>query len=75
MTFGRDETASAARKRVLEVLDDGDKHPIGDVVDAVVNDTASTSTACEAVADMFRQGEVYEPEPGFVRKTSTRGDR
>jgi len=74
MTFGRDETATAARKRVLEVLDDGDKHPIGDVVEAVVNDTASPTTTCNSIAEMFRQGEVYEPEPGFVKRTSG-GDR
>jgi len=35
MTFGRDETATAARKRVLEVLDDGEPHAVGDVVDGV----------------------------------------
>jgi len=73
MTFGRDETATAARKRVLEVLDDGEPHAVGDVVDAVVNDTASPSTACDTIAEMFRQGEVYEPEPGQMKKTSAGG--
>lgn len=71
MTFGRDGTASAARSRVLEVLDDGEKHDVAEVVDAVVNGTADPATACDAIAEMFRQGEVYEPEPGKMKKTSS----
>lgn len=70
MTFGRDETASAVRSRVLEVLDDGESHAIGDVVDAVVSGTAGPTTAFETIAEMFRHGEVYEPEPGRIKKTS-----
>lgn len=73
MTFGRDDTASAARRRVLEVLDDGEPHAIGDVIDEVVYHEADPTTACEAVAEMFRQGEVYEPEPGKMKKTSEGG--
>lgn len=69
-----------ARRVILQQVDSheggiDDPAAISDVVeDAIRADVAGPSEVFDAFASMFRRGEVYEVEPGHVRRTSGLGD-
>lgn len=57
----------------IDFHDDGGDDParISAVVeDAILADVAGPSAVFEAFAVLFRSGEVYETQPGHVRRTS-----
>jgi hypothetical protein len=80
MTTGRPEGGRRdARQAIFEAIDAHDDADdparISAVVeDAVVADVAGPSAVFDAFATLFRHGDVYEPRPGHVRRTTPLDD-
>lgn len=74
MTFGRDTETSSIRKAILERIElgGGDPVPIGDVVHDVTKDYGNPTTVCRSVAALHETGEIYEPKPAHLKRTTVR---
>lgn len=70
---GDDVATPTARQTVfaaIDLHDDGDGAPLGDVVADATQSHGNAAHVCKCVARMLLRGEIYEPRTGYLRVTN-----
>jgi hypothetical protein len=77
MSARQDEAEKSVRDHLFETIDDLEDSvdavgaPVGDVIDALLNDTPyGIGHICEVIQTLHRHGEIYQPSDRTIRPTN-----